>query len=143
MDDIGLVTLPVILPFMSVSAIIERGPSDSLYATVNTRMTVSGTVVANVPSDVDFHGGNKLRLVQNISSVVIQSAGTLKLEMEHEGSVIAQWETTLSLAAQPAVLSTSAEKVSSAKAGSVEGDAPGLPKKARRKQPKSGNTTRD
>jgi hypothetical protein len=129
MDDIGLVTLPVILPFMSVSAIIERGPSDSLYATVNTRMTVSGTVVANVPSDVDFHGGNKLRLVQNISSVVIQSAGTLKLEMEHEGSVIAQWETTLSLAAQPAVLSTSAEKGILGKGGFCRGRRTRTPEK--------------
>jgi hypothetical protein len=102
-EKISVPSVPFIIPFMTVVAMVERQPDEPGLATIQVRVTIDGNLIANPSVNLDFAGTERIKIVQNISGILVRVPGNLRLELDHGGTVLSAWDVHVDIANQPII----------------------------------------
>jgi len=133
-DEINTTSFPLVLPSVTMFAIIEKNTDEPNETKVKTKVVIGDSTVAESVMPLDFQGGQHMRSIQFISGLAILGPAVLKFSMEHSGITIAVWEVKVS---QPGAAIEQAAPPAPGKTTTSEQPPP---REVRRRKKKSGSS---
>ena len=91
LEQINIPLFPLVFPAFSVVTIAAREKGDRQKHRVSILLKLNNEILVDLPFEIDFQGGPRIRHTAEIRGLMIPGPGILHVELRSKNSVLSSW----------------------------------------------------